>query len=208
MNLIRASSKGDLATVKAAIESGSNVNQTDSNGRTALIEAAWSGHLEVVKLLTGNKADVNIADISGYTALMRASEEGHLEIVKLLLKNQADVNCRGKVRGSTALMLAAEQGYLKIIDQLLEHGAKINAVDLFEETALARAFKNNQKEAVDHLESKGGRGKPERNSYTYTDKESKPVVKAALPEWNAGTFDSQLDEEVPLTGGEESFDEE
>jgi ankyrin repeat protein len=56
----------------------------------------------------------------------------------------------------------AEQGHLKIIDQLLESCAKINDVDLFERTALARAFKNNQKAAVDHLESKGGRGKPER----------------------------------------------
>lgn len=213
MNLIRASSKGDLANVKALIESGENINQTDSNGRTALIEAAWSGHLEVAKFLIGHKADVNIADVSGYSALMRAAEEGNLDIVKLLLKSQADVNCRGKVRGSTALMLAAEQGHIKIIDQLIDNGAKINAVDLFEETALARAFKCNQKEAVDHLETKGGRGKPERNTYTYTDKESKPIVKAALPEWNAGTFDSQFDEDIPLTGGaggggDEGFDDE
>jgi ankyrin repeat protein len=209
MNLIRASSKGDLATVKALLESGTNVNQTDTNGRTALIEAAWSGHLEIVKFLITNKADINIVDVSGYTALMRASEEGHLDIVKLLVKNNADVNCRGKVRGSTALMLAAEQGHIKIIDQLLDHGAKINAIDLFEETALARAFKSNQKETVDHLESKGGRGKPERNTYTYTDKENKPIVKAALPEWNAGTFDTQFDEEVPMSGaGDEGFDEE
>lgn len=208
MNLIRASSKGDLATVKAELESGTNVNQTDSNGRTALIEAAWSGHVDIVKLLVGSKADVNIADVSGYTALMRASEEGYLDIVRLLLESKACVSSRGKVRGSTALMLAAEQGHLEIVDQLLEFGAKVNDVDLFEDTALARAFKNNQKEAVVHLESKGGRGKPERNSYTYTDKENIPVVKASLPEWNAGNFDAQLDDEIPLNGGEESFDDE
>ncbi|HEX2959730.1 MAG TPA: ankyrin repeat domain-containing protein [Chitinispirillaceae bacterium] len=210
MNLIRASSKGDLATVKASLESGAKVNQTDTNGRTALIEASWGGYLEVAKYLIEHKADVNVADVSGYTALMRAAEEGNLEVVKLLIKSQADVNCRGKVRGSTALMLAAEQGHIKIIDQLIDGGAKINAVDLFEETALARAFKCNQKEVVDHLENKGGRGKPERNTFTYNDKESKPIVKATLPEWNAGTFDSHLDEDIPMGGGggDEGFDDE
>jgi serine/threonine-protein phosphatase 6 regulatory ankyrin repeat subunit B len=209
MNLIRASSKGDLAAVKKAMEDGPDVNATDVNGRTALFEASWCGHTEIVKLLLGKKANPNIADSSGYTALMRASEEGHASIVGLLLKSDADVNYRGKVKGTTALMLAAEQGHIPVIDLLIDGGAKINAIDQYEETALARAYKNNQLKAAEHLEKKGGRGKPERNSFTYSNKDARPITKATLPEWNAGSFDSSIDDDIVIGGvADESFDEE
>lgn len=206
MNLSRASSKGDIATVKKLVNEGADVNATDSSGRTALIEAAWGGYNEVVSFLIEKGANVNACDNAGCTALMRAAEEGHEAVVKTLAKSGADVNLCGKVRGTTALMLASEQGHLKVIELLIENGAKINAIDQYEETALARAYRTNQTKAAEFLESKGGRGKPERNTFTYKDKDIRPPAKTAIPQWSAAANEGGFDEDD--IGADDSFDDE
>jgi ankyrin repeat protein len=207
MNLNRASSKGDLSAVKKLISDGADVNATDSSGRTALVEAAWGGHNDVVKYLIEKGANVNTGDNVGYTALMRASEEGHAAVVSTLVQKGADVNICGKVRGTTALMLAAEQGHIKPLETLIEHGAKVNAIDQYEETAMARAYRTNQLKAAEYLESKGGRGKPERNTFTYTDKEVRPITKASIPQWSAAANEGGFDDEIIEGASEESFDD-
>ncbi len=204
MNLLRASAKGDLETVKQLLSEGADVNAMDMHGRTSLVEASWNGRMEVAELLIKNGADVNASDSAGYTALMRASEEGHHSLVKILIKNGADVNARGKVRGTTSLMLAAENGHNKIIGSLLDNGASVNAIDQYEETALTRAYHANQTEAAELIESKGGRGKPERNAFTISDKDLKPYTKATVPQWSAAASeDLGFEEESPVDGFEE-----
>lgn len=213
MNLLRASAKGDLAEVKRFVAEGANVNSADGIGRTPIIEAAWGGHADVVKYLVDKGADVNAADNAGYTALMRACEEGHVQIITYLIGKGAAVNVRGKVRGTTPLMLAAEQGHIKVLELLLSHGAKINAVDQFEESACACAYRMDQMKAAQYLESKGGRGKPERSSlshYSSRDKEGKPI-KTALPQWSAAAEDIDLEEaesEPAAAADGEEIDEE
>jgi ankyrin repeat protein len=201
MNLLLASASGDLAAVKKIIAEGADVNATDGTGRTALIEAAWAGHADVVKFLVEKGAKVTIADNAGFTPLMRACEDGNVLVVTYLISKGANINARGKVRGTTPLMLAAEQGHIKVIDALLANGAKINDVDQYEETALARAYHMEQTKAAQHLEAKGGRGKPERSSlshYSSKDKNGKPTVKATLPQWSAAAEESGLDDDDPI----------
>ncbi len=195
MNISRAGAKGDLSAVKKFVAEGANVNTADGSGRTPIIEAAWGGHADVVKYLAEKGADVNAADNAGYTALMRACEEGHLPVIHYLIGKGALVNARGKVRGTTPLMLAAEQGHIKVLELLLSHGAKINGADQFEETACARAYHMSQIKAAQYLESKGGRGKPERSSlshYSSRDREGKSSTKAALPQWSAAASESGM----------------
>jgi ankyrin repeat protein len=213
MNLIRASAKGDLAVVKKFLAEGAEVNGADGSGRTPLIEAAWGGHADLVKYLVDKGAEVNAADNAGYTALMRACEIGNVPIITCLINKGASVNTRGKVRGTTPLMLAAEQGHIKVLELLISRGAKINAVDQFEESACARAYRANQTKAAQYLESKGGRGKPERSSlshYSSRDKEGKPV-KTVLPQWSAAAEDINLEEgeaePAAPEGAEEAFEE-
>jgi ankyrin repeat protein len=213
MNLLRTSAKGDLAAVKKLIADGADANGADGSGRTPLLEAVWAGHLDVVKFLIEKGAQVDLADKAGYTPLMRACEEGHLQVVTYLLGKGASVNSRGKVKGTTALMLAAEQGHVKVLEALIAHDAKINVVDQLEETAVSRAYHMNQNKAAAFLESKGGRGKPERSSlshYASRDHGSKQSTKAALPQWSAAASESGMDEddaEGAAGGGEEIFEE-
>jgi len=209
MNLNRACSKGDLTLVKKILSEGANINAIDSSGRTALLEAAWSGHNDIVKFLIEKGADINTCDSTGYTPLMRASEEGNDSVVSTLIQKGADANAAGKVRGTTALMLAAEQGHIKCIEKLLDGGAKINAIDQYDETALARALRTNQLKAADALEAKGGRGKPERNTFNYQHKEpARPLSKSGAPQWTAAPGDGVFDDDAGGGISDESFDEE
>ena len=61
-----------------------DVNGTDVNGNTPLIEAARFGHDDVVSALLIARADVNVKNRAGKTALQLASEGGHDEVVRLL----------------------------------------------------------------------------------------------------------------------------
>jgi ankyrin repeat protein len=212
MSLLRASAKGDLASVKKLVSDGADVNAADTKGRTPLIEAAWAGHADVVKYLVDKGAIIDAADGAGYSPLMRACEEGHVPVVAFLINKGANVNIRGKVRGTTPLMLAAERGHVKVLEALVAHGAKVNVVDQYEETALARAYHTEKTKAAEFLESKGGRGKPERSSlshYSSRDKDGKPV-KVALPQWSAAADEADMqDADAPeeISGGEEMFEE-
>jgi ankyrin repeat protein len=150
-----------------------------------------------VRCLLEHNASIDAMDKSGFTALMRASEEGYNEVVAELVQKGANVNCRGFVKGTTPLMLATEKGHLGIIELLLDHGAKINAIDQFEETALSRAYRSNQMKAAELLESRGGRGKPERSAFTFSDSDLRPYTKAAVPQWHGADIDIDEIEEVP-----------
>ncbi|MDG5816782.1 ankyrin repeat domain-containing protein [Chitinispirillales bacterium ANBcel5] len=192
MKLLHACTRGNLGLAKELICAGENINITDKSGRTALIEAAWSGNTELVTLLLENAAEVNSADRSGFTALMRAAEEGYEPIVNILIRNGADVNCCGKVRGTTPLMLAAENGNIRVIQKLLKAGAKINTMDLYEETALAKAYRTNQLKAIEYLEASGGRGKPERSSYSMPDREIRTIPRSALQQFKSTSLESDI----------------
>lgn len=215
MNILRASAKGDLAAVKKFVADSVNVNTTDPSGRTALIEAAWAGHAEVVKYLLEKGANVNAQDNAGFSALMRAAEEGHAPAVSLLLNKGAAPNMRGKVRGITPLMLAAERGHQKIIELLLAKGAKINLVDQHMETALAYACRMNQTKVARFLESKGGRGKPERSTHSHgssRDRGGQTIARSMLPSWSAAFESTDIADEgeeegAPSEASDEMFEE-
>lgn len=83
--LLRAASAGNADTVATLLASPSvDVNGTDDQGNTALIQAARFGHDEVVRALLIARADVTIKNNEGKTALTLAAEGGHDQTVALL----------------------------------------------------------------------------------------------------------------------------
>jgi len=84
--LQKAAELGNTEAVKALIKGGpyggANVNKTDRNDRTALMEAARSGNADIVKALIAKGADVNKQDKFGGTALMDAAWHGDTEAAK------------------------------------------------------------------------------------------------------------------------------
>jgi ankyrin repeat protein len=130
-----AALRGDRETVLQALQQGIRVDETDADGRTALMLAAFNGHTEIVKALLHHKAAVDTRDVAKRTALMFASSGPFHATVEVLLAAGSDVNAKDGIEGWTPLMFAAGEGQLEVVTLLLKHGAKPEIKDTDNETA-------------------------------------------------------------------------
>ena len=137
--LLFAARNGDVATARALLEAGADVNDTAAAGTSALVVAAHSGHGALAELLLGRGADPNAAG-AGYTALHAAVLRGEEALVAALLAHGADPNepvvrgtpgrrfsadysIRHQAVGANAFWLAAKYGELGSLRILADHGA-------------------------------------------------------------------------------------
>ena len=121
--LCELSRNGNLADVKSALTRGEDINEKDSDGRTALIWAVAFEHNSVVKLLLDQRAvDVNVKDNDGRTALHWAARYNNAEGARMLLLhkdfNSANVTDNG---GLTALMYAVINRNEEVLRELVSH---------------------------------------------------------------------------------------
>ena len=140
-----AAMKGHTECVRLLTKEVS-IHDKDIGGKTALHWAAVNGRTECVRLLA-NEVSIYGQDDEGSTALHYAAELGHTECVRVLLNEESsDIDVRTN-RGETPLMLATYYrvtmvvGCIKI---LLEHGANTKLSNDYGETALHRAFNEEQ----------------------------------------------------------------
>ena len=171
--LLTAADNGINNAVQFHLDMGVNINDVDSNGRTALMLASKAGHEEIVETLlsagaNGSQdshsrggqvllkrgADPNIQKKDGATALMYASQNGYSEVVQILLKGGADPNIQKK-DGATALMYASQNGRSEVVQILLKGGADTNSRTENGVTSLMVASENGHFEVVQIL-LKGG----------------------------------------------------
>ena len=171
---------GDLATVKAFLEKGVDVNARGTRrGRTALHIAASEGHKEVIKLLLENGADVNIGAHYNLTAADLAMQRNHNEVVELLvskgadisplhialymkdeakamslIESGADVNKRTPY-GTTPLDRTVNAGLQDIVELLIANGADVNSKDNWDWTPLHSAAAEGHRELAELLTTKG-----------------------------------------------------
>lgn len=120
--VLRAARNGDTA-LKTLLSQGVDVNATDRDGETALMEAADSRNAEAVRVLIANGANVNAADEDGETALMIAADEGNTEAVRLLIQAGANVNARDE-EGESALDKALDERNHQAAELLRAAGAR------------------------------------------------------------------------------------
>ena len=123
-----AAMKGDLATVRALLKDGADVNAARGDGMSALHWAAERGNGEMAGLLVYAGANVSsVTRIGQYTPLHVAARSASLAVVDQLLKAGAVVDSRAVPSGATALHLAATSGNPAVINRLLDAGADANA---------------------------------------------------------------------------------
>ena len=126
-DLFQAIRNNDLASLKARIEHGADVNTRDKHDNTLLMQAASFGSTEAVQLLLDRGADVNARNAFDNTALILAATDP--EKVELLVAKGADVNAHTK-KGRTALMIASNcEGCSRIVRVLISKGADVKAAD-------------------------------------------------------------------------------
>lgn len=104
--LIEAAQDGNEDRVKHLLDQGTNSNQTNDDGLTALHVAASKNHPSVVRLLLEKgRADIDRRNNDGETALALASAKGYKAVVELLLlrgANTGGVNLEGNTLFSRA----------------------------------------------------------------------------------------------------------
>jgi uncharacterized protein len=151
--LIFAARQGDLATVKALVAAGADVNGTSEFGWSALLAATQNKYYRIGEYLLQHHADPNIANGGGWNPLYIATDnrniEGgdypvrkpdmdHLDFIKELLAAGANPNLRmhssTETRtvftnqwlvedGATPFLRSAQSGDLVLMKLLVDHGA-------------------------------------------------------------------------------------
>jgi len=116
--LMRAALEGDMATVRAHLTRGAEVNAKDDKGRTALMFAVINMHADIAGELLEHGADVNATANDGATALMLAASSGDTASVRALVRKGADPSGRYIRTGETALMLAKKKNHDDIVNLL------------------------------------------------------------------------------------------
>ncbi|KAK5202665.1 hypothetical protein LTR41_011586 [Exophiala xenobiotica] len=113
------------ATDRALYRKLYDINEVDSDGRTALMWASQFGYDRVVQILLDHGADVNFKGGFYGNALQAAACNGHEKVVQVLLDHGSGVNAQGGYYGN-ALQAASWTGYEKVVQVLLERGANAN----------------------------------------------------------------------------------
>ena len=169
--IIDAVRKGDKDALRSLIAKGTNVNEAEADGATALHWAAYRDDLASADALLKAGAKVNTANDLGATALWTASQNGSETMVKRLLDAGANPNL-ALVSGETPLMVASRSGSAPVAELLLAKGADINATATRKQTALMWAVAQKHPEVVKVLLAHGAN--VHARSATWTDVEAVP----------------------------------
>ena len=144
LQLISASEKGDVETVKSLLKKDVYIHTQDKDGKCALVAAAYNNQLEIVDLLIAAGADVNMKDNTLQSAYLIATSEvpkseKYTELLMRTLEAGADVHSTDSYNG-TGLIRAADRGYFEIVEELLKTDIRINHVNKIGWTALLEAI--------------------------------------------------------------------
>ena len=114
--LIVACEHGDIEAALSLLTEESDINSTDSRGRTALIASGENGHHKLTELLLERDASIDSQDHEGCTALMTACKNNHVETTSCLLNNDADTYLKNS-SGKTAFDITLEKNNTAVLSQ-------------------------------------------------------------------------------------------
>ncbi|MBM7602368.1 Zn-dependent protease with chaperone function [Metabacillus crassostreae] len=81
---------GDIAAVEKELSNGTNPNESNEYGESALMIAVQHGQTDIVTALINNDADVDLQDDYGWTPLMTAVTYEDIALAKIILDAGAD----------------------------------------------------------------------------------------------------------------------
>jgi ankyrin repeat protein len=152
-------------TVSFLVESGADVNITNDEEKTPLMEAADCGELELMEILLEHGAAVDSIDEYGNNVLFYARRT---EAAEMLISAGVDVNFVNEDYfeeedyfkdnvGVTPLMNAFEEGNNSVAEVFLNHGARTDIIDKNGKTALMTAIEKSycDSEMIQKLIDKG-----------------------------------------------------
>ncbi len=124
--LHRAACWGFQDVIGELVQQGADVDETDSQGETALHKAVRLGNLEAATELLECGAGVNVADTIGMTPLHWATLTGSYEMVEVLLRHGANVDARDYYAGGvTPKRIARMLGHVQLVSAMEQRFAVI-----------------------------------------------------------------------------------
>ena len=152
-------------TLEILLEGGTDIDATDSEGKTALHIAAIRGDANSARVLLEHRADTEVRSIpsglkhmrrhsGGRTPMHWATFEGREDVVRLLLSHGANASSKSCL-SRTPLQEAAMMQHLAIVKLLVEGGASVIAQDDQGYTPLHESVLGNRLDIVEYLLDNG-----------------------------------------------------
>ncbi|CAN6681778.1 unnamed protein product [Malus baccata var. baccata] len=122
LSLSFAAQRGDDLLLHQLLRRGSDPNEMDNNGRTAMHIAASNGNEHCALLLLEYEADPNIQDSEGNVPIWEAISGKHESLIKLLLDNGAKINSGNMGNFACA---AVEQNNLELLKDIVTYNGDV-----------------------------------------------------------------------------------
>jgi ankyrin repeat protein len=91
--------RNDISQLEQLPATKEAIDQTDEDGRTALMHAAIDGNEQFVKLLLQKGANKDAQDKGGFSALHFAAQDYRVDVVRLLIQAGAKIDITALLSG-------------------------------------------------------------------------------------------------------------
>ncbi|EKT56053.1 ankyrin repeat domain-containing protein [Providencia burhodogranariea] len=114
-----AAEKGQLDILKNSLENGVDINVTNRQGRTAIVNASLNKHYECVSFLISAGADINKQDQTCFNPFLLSCLNNDLTLLRIILPAKPDLDLLTRF-GGVGITPASEKGHVEIVRELLE----------------------------------------------------------------------------------------
>lgn len=116
---LTAAEKGQLELLKSCLERGVDINTTNRQGRTAVVNASLNKHYECVSFLINAGADINKQDQTCFNPFLLSCLNNDLTLLRLVLPANPNLDLLTRF-GGVGITPASEKGHVEIVRELLE----------------------------------------------------------------------------------------
>ncbi|MBP6122401.1 MULTISPECIES: ankyrin repeat domain-containing protein [Providencia] len=116
---LSAAEQGQLEILKDCLGKGVDINVTNRQGRTAIVNASLNKHYECVSFLINAGADINKQDQTCFNPFLLSCLNNDLTLLRIVLPANPDLDVLSRF-GGIGITPASEKGHVEIVRELLE----------------------------------------------------------------------------------------
>lgn len=116
---LTAAEQGQLELLKNCLEKGVDINTTNRQGCTAIVNASLNKHYECVSFLISAGADINKQDQTCFNPFLLSCLNDDLTLLRLVLPAKPNLDLLTRF-GGVGITPASEKGHVDIVRELLE----------------------------------------------------------------------------------------
>ncbi|MDB9568008.1 ankyrin repeat domain-containing protein [Providencia rettgeri] len=118
-DFLTAAEQGQLEILKSCLEKGVDINTTNRQGRTAIVNASLNKHYECVSFLINAGADINKQDQTCFNPFLLSCLNDDLTLLRIVLPAKPNLDLLTRF-GGVGITPASEKGHMEIVRELLE----------------------------------------------------------------------------------------